>query len=114
MKMAAVETSDQPGLNVEQLYRHRFPEHMLARRRAVWKILCRQWFRRYISPADKVLEIGGGYCEFINNIEASERTVVDINPETRTHAGTGVSVYEIAAERLTEVLPRGYFDAVFM
>jgi SAM-dependent methyltransferase len=118
MKTAAVETSEEAsdgaGLNVEQLYRHRFPEHMRARRRAVWKILCRQWFARYISPADKVLEVGGGYCEFINNIEASERVVVDINPETRSHAAAGVSVQEIAAERLADVLPRAYFDAVFM
>jgi SAM-dependent methyltransferase len=114
MKPAAAETSDQAGLNVEELYRHRFPGHMLARRRAVWKILCRQWFARYISPTDKVLEIGGGYCEFINHIEASERVVVDINPETRSYAASGVSVHEIAAERLVEAVPREYFDAVFM
>ncbi len=114
MKPATAETSDQVGLSVEQLYRHRFPEHTLARRRAVWKILCRQWFRRYVSPTDKVLEIGGGYCEFINHIEASERVVVDINPETRSHATAGVEVHEIAADKLTEVLPRAHFDVVFM
>lgn len=114
MKSAAAGTSEEPGLNVEELYRHRFPEQMLARRRAVWKILCRDWFARYISPTDKVLEIGGGYCEFINHIEARERAVVDINPETRTHAAAGISVHEIAAEKLAGVLPGAYFDAVFM
>ena len=114
MKTAAAETSDQPGLNVERLYRHRFPAHMLARRNAVWKILCRQWFAGYISPSDRVLEVGAGFCEFINNIKASERVAVDINPETPKHAAAGITVHEIAAERLDEVVPHAYFDAVFM
>jgi SAM-dependent methyltransferase len=114
MRTAKAKTSDHALLNVERLYRHRFPEDMLARRAAVWKILCRQWFARYISPEARVLEVAPGYCEFINNIEALERVTVDINPETRNHAAPDVTVHETSAERLAEVVPRAYFDAVFM
>jgi SAM-dependent methyltransferase len=96
------------------LYRHRFTEPFLERRNAVWKILCRAWFRRYIPPDARVLEIGAGYCEFINNVEAVKRVAVDVNPETRTHAGRNVQVLEMTAERLTDCIQPGSFDVVFM
>jgi SAM-dependent methyltransferase len=58
--------------------------------------------------------VAAGYCEFINNIAAKERVAVDLNPETRYHAGPGVIFHEIAAERLDEVVPADHFDAAFM
>lgn len=114
MKAAEIKIPDQDDLDIERLYQHRFPEEMLAQRAAVWKILCRQWFARYIAPEARVLEVAAGYCEFINNIEASERVTVDLNPQTRNHAAPDVAVHETAAERLAEVVPHAYFDAVFM
>jgi SAM-dependent methyltransferase len=100
--------------NVDQLYRHRFPEEILERRDAVWKVLCRSWFSRYVMPHARLLEVAAGYCEFINNMEAAEKVAIDLNPETRHHAAADVTVHEIAAERMTEELPRDYFDAAFM
>lgn len=114
MRTAEAKSTDRQGLNIGRLYQHRFPEDVLARRDSVWKVLCSQWFARYISPDARVLEVGAGYCEFINNIEAAERVAVDINPETRSRAAKGVTVHEIAAEQLDQVLPHNYFDAVFM
>jgi SAM-dependent methyltransferase len=99
---------------VDRLYRHRFPAEMLERRAAVWRVLCRHWFGRYIPPRARVLEVAAGYCEFINNVEAAERAAVDLNPETRLHAAGGVRVYEMPAERVAEAVPRGHFDVVFM
>lgn len=99
---------------VDQLYRHRFPAEMLASRAAVWKVLCESWFSRYVEPGSKVLEVAAGYCEFINNIRAAERVAVDLNPSTRHHAAAGVTVYELAAERIADALPHDHFDAVFM
>jgi SAM-dependent methyltransferase len=100
--------------DVKTLYQHRFPPAMLARRAAVWKVLCRSWFSRYISPRARVVEVAAGYCEFINNIEAAERVAIDLNPETCRHAAPGVVVYEAAAEDLAATVPCGHFDAAFM
>lgn len=100
--------------NVDQLYRHRFPPEVLARRDEVWKVLCHDWFGRYVPSNARVLEIAAGYCEFINNISAAERVAVDLNPETPRHAAPEVQVYETAAENVAEVLPREYFDVAFM
>lgn len=99
--------------SVDTLYRHRFPAEMLARRTAVWRVLCDAWLTRYVSPDARVLEVAAGYCEFINNIEARERVAVDLNPETRQHAARGVEVRELAAERVAEELPHAHFDVAF-
>ena len=99
---------------VDRIYRNRFPQEVLARRSAVWRVLCDSWFAHYIPPGARVLEVAAGYCEFINNIRADERVAVDLNPETRLYAAPAVVVHEIAAERLAEVVPLLHFDTVFM
>ena len=99
---------------VSTLYRHRFPPASFGRRNAVWSVLCRHWFSRYVPADARVLEVGAGYCEFINHIEAAERVAVDVNPEIHEQADPDVTVHEIAAERLAQRVRHGYFDAVFM
>jgi SAM-dependent methyltransferase len=99
---------------VDRIYRNRFPQEILARRSAVWRVLCQSWLARYIPRGARILEVAAGYCEFINNIPADERVAVDLNPETRLYAAPDVVVHEIAAERLGEVIPPAHFDAAFM
>lgn len=71
---------------LEVLYRHRFPEHELAHKQAIWKVLCRRFFSRYVAAGDTVVDIGAGYCEFINNIAAAHKIAVDLNPEVKRFA----------------------------
>jgi SAM-dependent methyltransferase len=99
---------------LDRLYKNRFPQQVLRRRHAVWKVLCSSWFSRYVPHCGRVLEVGPGYCEFINNIAASERVGVDLNPETPTHAAPGVVIHQTAAEKLTDVVPPAHFDVAFM
>jgi len=112
----AAESSEPQSLGsaVDRLYRHRFPPELLAQRAAVWKVLCEFWFSRYIPSNSRVLEVAAGYCEFINNIQASEKVAVDLNPETATHAAPEVTFHQIAAERLVDAVLPEYFDVVFM
>jgi SAM-dependent methyltransferase len=106
--------SDELDSAVDRLYEHRFPADILARRAAVWDVLCRVWFSRYIADNARVVEVAAGYCEFINHIRAGEKVAVDINPETAKRAASGVTVYQVNAERVGEVVPGSYFDAAFM
>jgi SAM-dependent methyltransferase len=99
---------------VDELYRQRFPEVIRERRNAVWKVLCGAWFDRYIPEGARVLEVGAGYCEFINNCRAGARFAVDLNPETRLHASADVVVHEIGAESLSRVVAPGSIDVAFM
>lgn len=110
----SVESHEPLEASVDRLYRHRFPAEMLAQRAAVWRVLCDSWFAKYIPDSARVVEVAAGYCEFINNIKAAERVAVDLNPETKEHAASGVVVHEAAAENLGDVLPAAHFDVAFM
>lgn len=63
------------------------------RRDLVWKEVVRWIERRYLQPDARVLDVGAGYCNFINNVTASRRCAVDVftkfptfaNPDVETH-----------------------------
>jgi SAM-dependent methyltransferase len=100
--------------SIDRLYRNRFQPKTLERRDAVWKVLCGKWLTRYIPRNASVLEIGAGYCEFINNVTAKERVAIDLNPETRGRAARAVQVHILPAEELAKALPADHFDTIFM
>ena len=52
-----------------------------AYRVAVWKILTRQFFSRWIPPQATVLDLGCGWGEFINQIRAERKYGMDLNPD---------------------------------
>ena len=111
---AEIEQQHSVESSVTQLYRHRFPPEVIKSRLAVWRILCRSWFSRYIPQNARILEVAAGYCEFINNVEGAERVAIDVNPDIRKYAAAGVVVHQISAEHLDNVLSRDHFDVVFM
>lgn len=111
---AEVEMRERLEGAVDELYRRRFPAEVRPRRDAVWRVLCEDWFSRYVPREAQVLEVAAGYCEFINNVEAAGRYAVDLNPETAAHAAPGVVVHEASAARVADVLPRAHFDVAFM
>lgn len=51
-------------------------------RSKVWKAIV-EYLQRFINKdSDCVLDLGAGYCDFINNVQANKRIAVDINPES--------------------------------
>jgi hypothetical protein len=60
------------------------------RRETLWKTLCESYFNQLISPDDTVLELGAGYCSFINNARAKKRIALDLWPGVAKAAGAGV------------------------
>ena len=70
---------DSHSLNRE--YQLRFGR-IAAYRNAVWEILCADFFAKYIDANATVLDLGTGWGEFINNIIATRKLAMDLNPET--------------------------------
>lgn len=100
------------GTSLSDLYRIRFAEAELPRKNAIWKVICADYLQQFVRPGDTVVDIACGYGEFLNNIRASRRIAVDLNPDARRFLAPGVEFNECMATDLVSVV-RGEADVVF-
>lgn len=96
---------------LDVVYKNRFAGKEEARAE-VWKVLTRHYFQHWIQPGHTVLDVGAGYCEFINHIQAQRKFALDLNPVTSRKAAPGIAVLNQDATK-TWSLDDGSFDAVF-
>jgi len=78
--------------SLSDLYEQRFSAAERARKTALWKTLCQSFFQKYVSETDVVVDLGAGYCEFINNIRCGRKFAVDLSEDTRAAAAEDVTV----------------------
>ncbi len=76
---------------VQALYRVRFDPEEKAAKDRLWKFICAH-LQRWFPEDGAVLDLGAGYCEFINNIRAARKVAVDMNPDTVGCAAPDVKV----------------------
>lgn len=95
-------------MDLKSLYSERFSadagdQANLKKKNAIWAVLCREFFQKYIPEGAVIVDIGAGYCEFINNIRTSVKSLepnkpagrkiaVDLNEDIRRFAGPDVEV----------------------
>src|SRR2546423_9005938 len=96
-----------------RIYHHRWNARELAELRAIWNILVHEYFQALIPADGAVLDIGCGFCHFLNAVKAKERIGVDADPQAQSFADPGVEVHTIADLRLRE-LPEAHFDFIFI
>ncbi|WP_224962144.1 class I SAM-dependent methyltransferase [Geomonas subterranea] len=60
------------------------------RRDLLWKTLCDAYFQPLIQEGACVLELGAGYCHFINHIRCARRIALDLWEGMPAHAAPGV------------------------
>jgi ubiquinone/menaquinone biosynthesis C-methylase UbiE len=96
---------------VLSIYADRFDKDA-AKRDVMWKILCKDYFQKFIKPNDTVLDLAAGYCEFINNIRCQKKIAVDLNEKTKQKAAKEVKVYQALSTQLPKSLT-GKIDVVF-
>jgi ubiquinone/menaquinone biosynthesis C-methylase UbiE len=98
------------------------------RREILWRSLVKYHFSKLIRPTDCVLELGAGYCHFINNVTATRRLALDVWPEfphclrphIESHVGPvedlewvpDASVDFVFASNLFEHVPQTVFASV--
>ena len=107
-------------MELESLYANRFESASWQKRSTMWKILCEEFFNRYVKSSDDVLDLAAGYCDFINNIaipsagqSRGRRIAVDLNPDVKAHAADFVEVYNSPAQDLG-FLGDDSIDAIFV
>lgn len=97
--------------DLEQIYRERF-SGSLQYRRQVWKELAARVFSAWIPPDSVVLDLGCGYCEFINHIQAREKYGMDLNPDAVRNAAPGVTILHHDCSEPWPI-PEASLDVVF-
>lgn len=85
------------------------PEH--PARAGIWRIVA-QHLAKWIPPQAHVLEIGAGYCHWINNVTAARRVAIDLWPDFTQHAGPGVDARVVDASTGLASLGEQAFDVV--
>jgi SAM-dependent methyltransferase len=88
------------------------------RRLEVWQALARHYFQRWVKPADTIVDLGAGFCEFINSISAAHKYALDSNPLTAGKAAADVTVlseeatkrWPLASESVNVVFSSNFFE----
>jgi SAM-dependent methyltransferase len=93
----------------EEYFASRLPED--TSRERLWQILC-EYLQKDVPANGAVLELGGGYCYFINHIRAAKKHVVDLYEDIREHAAPGVMTHVQSCTSLPGFLS-GSLDTVF-
>lgn len=102
---------------LQKLYKKRITG-LEAYRNAVWQVLCNNFFDKLIPPESLVLDLGAGWCEFINNVTAAKKYAMDLNPETGSRLTTKAIFihqdcslpWDVPAESLDVVFTSNFFE----
>ncbi|HVV25586.1 MAG TPA: methyltransferase domain-containing protein [Candidatus Saccharimonadales bacterium] len=96
---------------VLSIYADRFDKDA-DKRDVMWRILCSDYFQKFIDSDHTVLDLAAGYCEFINNIDCKKKIAVDLNLTTKKKANKDVKVYQTLSTNLPKSLSNKV-DVVF-
>lgn len=102
---------------LKKIYSQRFIE-MKEYRNKVWQIIYSDFLFQYIPHSSIVLDLGSGWGEFINNVIASKKIAMDLNPATEDHLTPGVSFlqqdcskqWKLESDSLDVVFTSNFFE----
>ena len=102
--------------DLQQLYETRFAAQSGYRRR-IWEVLA-PFFLRWIPAGAVVLDLGCGWCEFINAVTCSRKFAMDLNLDAERHALPGVTLlhqdcseaWQLEQESLDVVFSSNFFE----
>lgn len=97
--------------DLQKLYTTRFTGQEAYRNR-VWRILTSEFFSRWIKSSSTILDLGCGYGEFVNNVQASKKYGMDLNPSSRNQLNSDVEFLEQDCS-LPWPLPDNSLDVIF-
>lgn len=95
-----------------QIYRLRFSNEELRAQQSLWRPICR-FLQRYVAKEGATLDLGAGFCHFINNIQSRRKIALDVNEEN-LHSYAHRNVEKLVSEgaSLSQISPAS-LDTVF-
>lgn len=100
-------------MNLSNLYKKRFLENEIEQKNKIWQVLCHNFFNKYIDREASVLDVGAGYCEFINNISCKRKIALDLNPDVKKYANEDVEIVNESCFDIKSIKDNS-IDRVFM
>jgi SAM-dependent methyltransferase len=97
--------------DLSRIYAQRFADNLEYRKR-VWRVLIDSFFQKCIPRNATVLDLGCGYGEFINQVEAERKYAMDLNPDAPRYLSTDV---EFIRQDCSQAWPvdEGSLDVIF-
>lgn len=81
-------------------------------RAKVWRAIA-EYLQQYVdADSDCVLDVGAGYCDFVNNIRARTRQAVDLDANVARFAAPGVVFHQAGVDNLG-VIDTASVDVLF-
>ena len=97
--------------NLNKIYQIRF-SGLEEYRNAIWKILVKDFFSKWIQKGSSVLDLGCGYGEFINNVPDCERHAMDLNSDSGKHLDKDIHFHQQDCSKHWEIEPCS-LDVIF-
>ena len=72
--------SEPSTVTLTEIYDRRFSAADRRAKDALWRVLCTDFFQRWVPPDARLVDIGAGLCEFVNHIVAGEKWALDMDP----------------------------------
>jgi SAM-dependent methyltransferase len=82
--------SSEPSTASLALYERRFSAADRRAKDALWRVLCADFFQRWVPADARLIDLGAGLCEFVNHIRAREKWAIDTDPELPLRAAPDV------------------------
>jgi SAM-dependent methyltransferase len=83
-----------------------------SEREKAWKYLTHYLQKKFIANDSVILELGAGYCSFINHVSASKKIAIDIEPDFVNYAGSDIQT-RVGSVTDLEWVKSNYVDVVF-
>lgn len=77
-------------IDLSRIYAQRFAANLDYRKR-VWRVLIDSFFQQYVPRDSTVLDLGCGYGEFINQVDAGRKYAMDLNPDAPRYLSGNVN-----------------------
>lgn len=103
--------------DLQRIYDNRFSAS-LSYRRKIWGVLVSDFFQKYVSIDDTVIDLGCGYGEFINAVRCGRKFAMDLNPDAPKYLDASVrfldqdcaSPWQLESDSVNVVFTSNFFE----
>jgi SAM-dependent methyltransferase len=98
---------------LSKLYQIRYDDAFLIRKSAIWRVICKNFYQRFVRHSDTVIDVASGHGEFINHIHAKRKIAVDLRDGAEKTLNKDIEFHQFSAEQVGQRFPN-QADIIFV